>query len=669
LAATLSTFLSKVAEANSSFLVAATSSRGNINLDLNGIPYYATLYPFLNAWKSGAPILVINNGVNYWSDVPPGSINSAWEKFLDKNGELVNSLPANTTRMERIFYSSPQDGLPDGFNRIGELWILKWDGTASTVAIVPALSQTRIGNRVEWVWGINEGQQRVIFSGIDLNDPPRNIRLCEVRHEGLLDGGELFNPDWLSKVREGSGVVRFMCWQSVTDDVSTLHFSDIPDEHYCSYGGETRIPLVRGGLPINIMSALANKVQSHPWVCIPHAFGTKKLTAISNITQANPAVVTSPGHNWADGEKVLIYNVSGMTQLNENVYSVANSDPTAGTLELTGVDSSGFGTYTRSRADSLGNPVTGFLASPCDLDEIAKEVSLLAAHFRDHVDPRLVTYFELSNETWNTLFDQAYWFSAQGKQLYGRDGFGIQMSGYIAAHCMKIIRDTYGEANRHRWRGVLATQTVSTDVTKGYIAGIDRYIREHVPSLTISDLFDDLAVTGYFGGIFTNDRKSMVFRWMDRSERRWQAGLEQTKYSFFNRVVNEDIADARHTGMPYSVKKLWAFWQAQKAIADANHLGLIQYEGGNGNEAAFSPILEAKERTRFMEFYKHCNHTTEDAANYIVMFNRFVELGGKYPSKFVEARPIVYWGAWGGLRYLGDSNPVWDAVVKFNRRV
>src|SRR5262249_50338492 len=145
---------------------------------------------------------------------------------------------------------------------------------------------------------------------------------------------------------------------------------------------------------------------------------------------------------------------------------------------------------------------------------------------------------------------------------------------------------------------------------------------------------------------------------MDRSERRWQAGLEQTKYSFFNRLVNEDIADARHTGTPYSVNKLPAFWRAQKKIADANGLGLIQYEGGNGNRAEFSPVLELKERARFMEFYKHCNHTIEDAANYSAMFNRFIELGGKYPSKFVEARPVVYWGAWGGLRYLGDKNPV-----------
>ena len=241
LASISSILLPRAAESNSSLLRATPTDRtGRINLGLNGLTHYMAFYSFLNAWKSGAPIQVIKNGVSYWSNNPPGSPDSAWGTFLEKDGELVNPLPANTTRMERIFYSSTQDGIPEGFNRIGEPWILKWDGTASSVTIVPALSQTRVGNRIEWVWGINEGQQRVVFSGIDLNDPPRNVRVCEARHEALLDGGELFNPDWLAKVHEGSGIVRFMDWQRTNGNLSTLRFSDIPDENYCSYGGTRR---------------------------------------------------------------------------------------------------------------------------------------------------------------------------------------------------------------------------------------------------------------------------------------------------------------------------------------------------------------------------------------------------------------------------------------------
>lgn len=220
---------------------------GRINLTLNSVTYYRGFYPFLNAWKTGAAIQVINNGISYWSDIPPDAPNSAWNKFLDDYGELVRRLPADTTQMERIFYSPPRDGLPDGYNRFAEPWVLKWDGTASEVNIVPASSQLRVGNRIEWVWGVKEGQQRVVFSRIDLNDPPHNIRVCEARHEGLLDAGEFFNPDWLAKVREGFGIVRFMGWQNTNGDASSRRFSDIPEKNYCSWGGAQGPPTSREG--------------------------------------------------------------------------------------------------------------------------------------------------------------------------------------------------------------------------------------------------------------------------------------------------------------------------------------------------------------------------------------------------------------------------------------
>ena len=137
-------------------------------------------------------------------------------------------------------------------------------------------------------------------------------------------------------------------------------------------------------------------------------------------------------------------------------------------------------------------------------------------------------------------------------------------------------------------------------------------------------------------------------------------GLELTKHSYFNRLVNEESG--------HSIDKLARDWRAQKIIADAEGLALIQYEGGNETRAAFSTPLTPEERTRYLEFYKRCTHTFEDAANYTTMFNRFIDVGGQYPAKFVEAGPVGYYGAWGGLRYLGDSNPVWDSVVKFNGR-
>lgn len=74
--------------------------------------------------------------------------------------------------------------------------------------------------------------------------------------------------------------------------------------------------------------------------------GRKDITA---ATQANPVVISSPGHGFADGAVVGIFNVLGMTNLNGKVYKVANVTDDTFELQTTGganVDGSAFGAYT-----------------------------------------------------------------------------------------------------------------------------------------------------------------------------------------------------------------------------------------------------------------------------------------------------------------------------------
>lgn len=74
-------------------------------------------------------------------------------------------------------------------------------------------------------------------------------------------------------------------------------------------------------------------------------------TAISNITQASPAVVTYSGADiWANNDVVFINNVVGMTEVNNKEYRIDNVNTGANTFELkttTGidVDSTGFTAY------------------------------------------------------------------------------------------------------------------------------------------------------------------------------------------------------------------------------------------------------------------------------------------------------------------------------------
>jgi hypothetical protein len=66
--------------------------------------------------------------------------------------------------------------------------------------------------------------------------------------------------------------------------------------------------------------------------------------AITGITKANPAVVTAASHGFSNGDKVRISSVGGMTEVNGNLYTVANK--TANTFELSGINSTGYTTYT-----------------------------------------------------------------------------------------------------------------------------------------------------------------------------------------------------------------------------------------------------------------------------------------------------------------------------------
>lgn len=74
---------------------------------------------------------------------------------------------------------------------------------------------------------------------------------------------------------------------------------------------------------------------------------TQTAQNITGITKANPAVLTYSGADtFANGERVTVTGVLGMSQVNNREFTVANVNVGANTFELSGVDSSAYDTYT-----------------------------------------------------------------------------------------------------------------------------------------------------------------------------------------------------------------------------------------------------------------------------------------------------------------------------------
>lgn len=65
---------------------------------------------------------------------------------------------------------------------------------------------------------------------------------------------------------------------------------------------------------------------------------------ITAVTKANPAVVTLASHGFTNGARIYITGVGGMTQLNNREFIVAGV--TASTFQLSGVNSTGYSTFT-----------------------------------------------------------------------------------------------------------------------------------------------------------------------------------------------------------------------------------------------------------------------------------------------------------------------------------
>lgn len=89
--------------------------------------------------------------------------------------------------------------------------------------------------------------------------------------------------------------------------------------------------------------------------------------AITNITQANPAVVTYTGaDNFQNGDEIIIRSVVGMTEVNNLKFTVANLNAGANTFELLGINSTSYTAYssggtvakTYIRIDSAGTPTS-----------------------------------------------------------------------------------------------------------------------------------------------------------------------------------------------------------------------------------------------------------------------------------------------------------------------
>ncbi|MDR7124404.1 hypothetical protein [Pseudotabrizicola sp. 4114] len=223
----------------------------NLALGLHGITDWSVQQPFLDVMKTARE----------WTGHLPGQY-GGWDHdrlaaagALGPNGWPIAIPPEITGISTLVLVDLPADAggvagryLVTYAGKGG----LRIEGRAQNVVIGDGMAQ--------FDFTPGEGGVVLTLDAIDAVDPIREIVIVREDRAALLAQGQIFNPDWLSRLR-GVKTIRLMDWMR-TNDSKLAHLEDRPKPEDYTW---TRI-----GAPVEVMVALANELDANPWFTMPH---------------------------------------------------------------------------------------------------------------------------------------------------------------------------------------------------------------------------------------------------------------------------------------------------------------------------------------------------------------------------------------------------------------
>ena len=223
----------------------------NLAFGLNGITDYSVQQPFLDVMKTGRE----------WTGHLPGQY-GGWDHdrlaaagVLGPNGWPI-AIPPELTGISTLVLVD----LPANAAGVAGRYLVSHEGKGS-LRIEGRVSNVVQGEGVaQFDFTPGEGAVILTLDAIDAADPIRNITIVREDRAALLAQGQVFNPDWLARLR-GVKTIRLMDWMR-TNDSPLARLEDRPKPSDYTWA--------RIGAPIEVMVELANALNAHPWFTMPH---------------------------------------------------------------------------------------------------------------------------------------------------------------------------------------------------------------------------------------------------------------------------------------------------------------------------------------------------------------------------------------------------------------
>jgi Ca2+-binding RTX toxin-like protein len=288
-------------------------------------------------------------------------------------------------------------------------------------------------------------------------------------------------------------------------------------------------------------------------------------------------------------------------------------------------------------------------------------VTQAMTYIKNNLDPSLKVKLEYSNEVWNWNFDQATYARDQANALWGVDANGdgkidpadkaenaymgwVEYYGYRSAQVASLAKAVFGDSSQ--LETVISTQTFYT--------GLEKYIFDGVSRAnvgTVSGLFDDYAVTTYFGRELTGTTaadRATILGWATSGA----AGMDAA----FNELENGGTLNGDS-----SLETLAKILAYQSSVAKKYGLNLVAYEGGASLDAM---NFSAADQPVIVDFVNRLMNDPRMGDLYTKMVEIFRNVDGTEMNPYIDVGTNGKSGYWGILDSIQDtSSPRYDALV------
>lgn len=263
----VSTYRPKVAAPTATPAQLTGVANPNLALGLAGVNDWTVQQPFLDVMKTARPW--VGHLPGQWGGW--GHDDLAAKGYLDPNG-WPKALPPELTGIATLILTD----LPADAGGVAGRYVLTWQGDGTLTVDGRARITSATPGRIVFDYSPGEGAVLLTITATEPENPIRNISVVREDREGLLAQGQIFNPDWLARIR-GAKMVRFMDWGLTNDSVVTTPASRA---HIGDY------TWARVGVPPEIMVALANEIGADAWFNIPHQADDALVTEWARIAQS-----------------------------------------------------------------------------------------------------------------------------------------------------------------------------------------------------------------------------------------------------------------------------------------------------------------------------------------------------------------------------------------------